>query len=103
LCRSSATSIASGTVSHSRVDPSISVSKNVTVPAGNSTSPGVGGPASNPPGGPAPAAAPTKFSLNKTARSSASSRSSSRGVANVRYDTVPAARAPSISAASRGS
>jgi hypothetical protein len=32
-----------------------------------------------------------------------SSRSSSRGVANVRYDTVPAARTPSIIAASRGS
>ena len=36
LCRSSATSIASGTVSHSRVEPSMSVSKNVTVPAGSS-------------------------------------------------------------------
>ena len=36
LCRSSATSIASGTLSHSRVEPSMSVSKNVTVPAGSS-------------------------------------------------------------------
>jgi hypothetical protein len=88
LCRSSATSIASGTLSHSRVDPSISVSKNVTVPAGNSG---------------APAAAPAKRSLSNTARSSASSRSSSRGVENVRYDTVPAARIPSIIAASRNS
>jgi hypothetical protein len=32
-----------------------------------------------------------------------SSRSSSRGVANVRYDTVPAARISPIIAASRGS
>jgi len=37
LCRSGATSIASGTVSHNRVDPSISVSKNVPVPAGSSS------------------------------------------------------------------
>jgi hypothetical protein len=84
LCRSSATSIASGTVSHSRVDPSISVSKKVTVPAGRSASPGSPGPAGDTPGAPAPAIAPAKLSLSRTARSSASSRSSSRGVAKAR-------------------
>ena len=89
MCRSSATSIASGTLSHSRVEPSISVSKNVTVPAGSSA--------------PVLIAAPAKLSLSNTARSSASSRSSSRGVPKVRYDTVPAARMPSMNAASRGS
>ena len=67
----------------------MSVSKNVTVPAGSSA--------------PALTAAPAKLSLNRTARSSASSRSSSRGVAKARYDTVPAARMLSIIAASRGS
>jgi hypothetical protein len=87
LCSSSAASIASGTLSHSRVEPSISVSKNVTVPAGSSARP----------------RSPAKLSLNRTARSSASSRSSSLGVAKVRYDSVPAARMPSIIAASRGS
>ena len=96
LCRSSATSIASGTVSHSRVDPSISVSRNVTVPVGSSALPG-------PAGAPVPTAAPAKLSLSKTARSSASNRSSSRGVAKARYDTVPAARMLSIISVSRGS
>ena len=47
-------------------------------------------------------AAPAKLSLNRTARSSASNRSNSRGVANVRYDVVPAARMLSIITASRG-
>ncbi len=50
-----------------------------------------------------PAAAPAKLSLNSTARSSASSRSSSRAVAKVRYDIVPAARMLSSIAVSRGS
>ena len=45
LCRSSATSIASGTASHNRVDPSISVNKKVTVPAGRSASPASPAPA----------------------------------------------------------
>ena len=48
----------------------MSVSRNVTVPAGSSA--------------PMLTAAPAKLSLNKTARSSASSRSSSLGVAKVR-------------------
>ena len=100
LCRSSATSIASGTVSHSRVDLSISVSRNVTVPVGSSASPG---PAGDLAGAPVPTAAPAKLSLSKTARSSASNRSSSRGVAKARYDTVPAARMLSIISVSRGS
>jgi hypothetical protein len=55
LCRSSATSIASGIVSHNRVDPSISVSKNVTVPAGNPTPAGSPSPAGD---APVPTAAP---------------------------------------------
>ena len=89
LCRSRAASIASGTVSHSRVEPSMSVSKNVTVPACSSA--------------PMLIAASAKLSLSNTARSSARSRSSSLGVAKVRYDTVPAARMLSIIAVSRGS
>jgi thioredoxin reductase (NADPH) len=41
----SATSIASGSVSHSRVEPSMSVSRNVSVPAGSSAPSGSSGPA----------------------------------------------------------
>ena len=65
----------------------MSVSKNVTVPAGSSAPPG----------------SPSMVSLSNTARSSARSRSSSRGVAKARYDTAPAARMPSIIDVSRGS
>jgi hypothetical protein len=68
----------------------MSVSKNVTVPAGSSASPASTAPAGDTSGARALAAAPAKLSLNNTARSSASSRSSSRAVAKVRYDTVPA-------------
>jgi hypothetical protein len=100
LCRSSATSIASGTVSHSRVEPSTSVSKNVTVPAGSPAPPSSPSPAGR---APVLIAAPAILSLSNTARSSASSRSSSRAVANARHDTLPAARMPSIIAASPGS
>src|SRR5689334_13072814 len=89
FCRPSAASIAPGAVSHSRVEPSMSVSTNVTVPAGSSA--------------PMLTTAPAKLSLSSTARSSVSSRSSSPGVAKARYDTAPAARIPSIIAASRGS
>jgi hypothetical protein len=63
LCRSSATSIASGTVSHNRVEPSISVSKNVTVPVGSSASSGPVGEAAD---APVLAAAPAELSLNAT-------------------------------------
>jgi hypothetical protein len=90
LCRSSATSIASGTLSHSRVDPSMSVSRNVTVPVGRSASPGSPDRAWD---AGVLTAARAKLSLNRTARSSASNRSNSRGVANVRYDVVLAADA----------
>ena len=88
-------SITSGTVSHSRVDPSMSVSKNVTVPAGSSTGPGSPGPVGDMRGAPVPAIAPAKLSLKRTARSPASSPSSSLGVAKVRYDTV-AGRADAV-------
>ena len=81
LCRSSATSIASGTVSHSRVEPSMPVKRKVTVPVGSSVSPGPPGPAGE---ASALTAAPANRSLKSTARSSARSRSSSRGVAKVR-------------------
>ena len=47
--------------------------------------------------------ASAKLSLSNTARSSTSSRSSSRAVAKCRYDAVPAARIPSIIAVSPGS
>src|SRR5262249_40085120 len=72
---------------HSGVAPPLPVSRNGPAPAGSSTC----------------APPPAKCSLSSTARSSASSRSSSLGVANVRYDTLPAARMASIIAASRGS
>ena len=96
LCRSSASVMASGTVSHNRVDPSMSVSKNVTVPAGSSASPG----------SPGSAAAPVKLSLSSTARSSASSRSTSPrwrmpvGHAPGRPDAVDHRRQPGLPAGS---
>jgi len=100
LCKASDRAIASGTVSHRRVDPSMSVKRKVTVPAGRPASPGPPAPVGH---APVPTTAPAKLSLSNTARSSASSRSSSRGVAKVRYDTFPAARMASIIAASPGS
>ena len=95
--------MAAGSVSHSRVEPSMSVKAKVTVPSGSSASPGSPGPAGDRRGAAVPSAALRKLSLRTTARSSASSRSSSLGVAKVRYDMVPAARMLSNNAARRGS
>ena len=103
LCRTRDRAMAAGSVSHSRVEPSMSVKAKVTVPAGSSASPGSPGPAGDRRGAAAPSAALRKLSLRTTARSSASSRSSSPGVAKVRYDVVPAARMLSINVARRGS
>ena len=69
--------MAAGSVSHSRVEPSMSVKAKVTVPSGSSASPGSPGPAGDRRGAAVPSAALRKLSLRTTARSSASSRSSS--------------------------
>jgi hypothetical protein len=85
------------------VEPSISVSRNVTVPAGNSDPLSSRGGVGDAPGAARLIVASAKLSLSNTARSSTSSRSSSRAVANCRYDTAPAERIPSIIAVSPGS
>jgi hypothetical protein len=104
LCRTRDRAMAAGSVSHSRVEPSMSVKAKVTVPSGSSASPGSPGEVGDRRGGAAvPSAALRKLSLRTTARSSASSRSSSLGVAKVRYDVVPAARMLSINVVRRGS
>jgi len=85
------------------VEPSISVKTKVTVPAGSSPSSDSPVPAGDGRGAAVPVVALSEISLTRTARSSASSRSSSPAVAKVRYDVEPAARMPSMNVVRRGS